>query len=188
MRSPKEISVGNGWYWLAGAIVALVFIWLYAAVVRPILTPLAWHRSHHTKMQFAEFHLDVPPLWYVPEVDYYRQPDKISVENARLPGLGSSLISLARTPASFRSVDPESMWPMENEEWTDEERSWTKMFGPSLTARITYNLAGYLMPCSYKTNRSGTLVTLSCYNKSTGSRLEFIGTKRDYSKLHEIVH
>jgi hypothetical protein len=66
MRSPKEISVGNGWYWLAGVLVALVGLWFYAAVVDPILPALAWHRAHSRKMQFAEFRLDVPLLWSVP--------------------------------------------------------------------------------------------------------------------------
>lgn len=85
MRSPKEISVGNGWYWLAGAIVALVGLWFYVAVVRPVVPALEWHRTLSRKMQFADFSLDVPLLWRIPKADF-QQPNDISIDKVILPG------------------------------------------------------------------------------------------------------
>src|ERR1700733_11486502 len=118
MRSPKAISVGNGWYWLAGAIVALVGLWFCVAVARPVLPTLMWHRTHSRKMHFAEFRLDVPLLWSVPKADF-QLPDDISIEKAILPGRGYSSITLSRPPSWTRAdgIEPGAIWPMRNEEW-----------------------------------------------------------------------
>src|ERR1700730_13891626 len=95
MRSLKEISVGNGWYWLAGVIVALAGFWLYMTVVDPVLPALAWHRTHSREMQFDEFSLDVPLLWYVPKADF-QQPNDIEIEKAAYYRYPISSIQLVR--------------------------------------------------------------------------------------------
>jgi hypothetical protein len=186
MRSPNEISVGNGWYWLAGVILALVGWWSYLAIIRPVLPVLAWHRTHSRTLQFAEFHLDVPLFWYVTQADF-QQPDDISIDKAILPGRGYSSITLLRPPSSARTdgTEPGAIWPMRDEEWRGDEQTWAKIFGASSTTRMTYRLADGSMDCLYK--KAESFVTMSCFNKKTGSSLEFIGTKRDYSKLHDIV-
>jgi hypothetical protein len=175
MRSPKEISVGNGWYWLAGAIVALVGLWFYVAVARPVLPTLMWHRTHSRKMHFAEFRLDVPLLWSIPKADF-QLPDDISIEKAILPGHRlHSFIFLTRTSHWDRElIDVRSKELMESfPAWSEPKP-------------LTYALASGPMDCSYR-QALNSLVQMSCFSERTGSRLLFLGSKQDYLKLHDIV-
>lgn len=175
MRSLKEISVGNGWYWLAGVILALVGLWFYVAVVDPILPAIAWHRTHSRKMQFAEFRLDVPLLWSVPKADF-QQPDEISIEKAILPGDRlSSSIDLAKTSHWDRGLID-----VRTKELMESFPAWSE------PKRLTYVLASGPMDCSYQ-QALNSLVQMSCFSETTGSTLFFLGSKQDYLLLHDIV-
>ncbi len=175
MRSFKEISVGNGWYWLVGVVIACVGLWLYVAVIDPLLPVLAGHRTHSKKMQFAEFSLDVPLLWHVPKADY-QQPNDISIDKAFFPGhfVGSIVLSKSRFGSCIGCFDR-------------ARAMWTRMYGASDTTPITYRLASGSMGCLYH-ETGPNFVTLWCLSEKTGSTLRFLGSKQDYLKLHEIVH
>ena len=179
MRSLKEISVGNGWYWLAGAVIAYggrwLGLWLYMGVIDPLLPVLAWHRTHSRKMQFAEFSLDVPLLWYVPKADF-QQPNDISIDKASFPGhfVGSIDLSKSRLGNCIGCFDR-------------ARGMWARMYGPSATDFTTYPLASGSMGCLYH-EISPDFVTMACVSEKTGSKLRFLGSKQDYLKLHDIVH
>jgi hypothetical protein len=174
MRSLKEVSVGNGWYWLAGAVFAYVGIWFYLAIVDPILPALAWHRTHSRKMQFAEFSLNVPLLWYVPKADF-QQPNDISVDKAIFPRhfVGSIVLSKSRSGSCVGCFDRAS-------------KMWARMYRVSATIRTTYPLASGSMDCLYH-EESPSFVSMWCINEKTGSSLHFVGSKRDYLLLNEMV-
>jgi hypothetical protein len=178
VRALKEISVGNGWYWLAGVAIALVGTWAYFAIVSPILPALAWHVTHSRKMQFAAFSLDVPLLWSVPKADY-QQPNDISIDEATYVIFprhfsGSIVLSKSRSGSCIGCFDR-------------EREMWARMYGASDTTPITYRLASGEMACLYH-EISPSFVTMTCVNEKTGSGLEFLGSKQDYLKLHDIVH
>lgn len=174
MQSPKAISVGNGWYWLAGAIAALVGLWFYAAIILPILPAIAWHRTHSSKMQFAEFSLDVPLLWYVPKADF-QQPNDISIDRAIFPRhfVGSILLSRSKSGSCIGCFDR-------------ARDIWSRIYGASDPTPTTYRLASGSMACLYH-EISPYFVTMMCINEKTGSALQFLGSKHDYLKLHDIV-
>jgi hypothetical protein len=175
MRSPKAISVGNGWYWLAGVLAALVGLWFYVAIILPVMPAIAWHRTHSSKMQFAEFSLDVPLLWSVPKADF-QQPNDISVDKAILPGdRFPSSIFLTRTLDWDRGrID------LRNKELMESFPAWSE------PKRLTYRFVSGPMDCSYRVALN-SLVQMSCFNETTGSTLLFLGSKQDYLKLHDIV-
>jgi len=174
MRSPKEISVGNGWYWLAGVIVALVGLWFYVAIILPVLPAIAWHRTHSSKMQFAEFSLDVPLLWYVPKADF-QEPNDISIDKAIFPRhfFGSIVLSRSRSGSCIACFDR-------------ARDVWSRIYGASDPTSTTYRLASGSMGCLYH-EISPYFVTMMCINEKTGSALQFLGSKQDYLKLHDIV-
>ncbi len=174
MRSLKEISVGNGWYWLADAVFAYVGIWFYLAIVYPILPALAWHRTHSRKMQFADFSLNVPLLWYVPKADF-QQPNDISIDKAIFPRhfVCSIVLSKSRSGSCNGCFDR-------------SREMWAKMYGAFDTTPITYRLASGSMNCLYH-EISPSFVTMTCISVETGSALRFLGSKQDYLKLHDIV-
>ena len=177
MRSLKEISVGNGWYWLAGAAIvylaAWVAVWVYGNAVGPLLPVLAWHRTHPRKMQFAEFNLDIPPLWYVPKADY-QQPNDISIDKARFPGhsIGTILLSKSKSGSCVGCFDR-------------ARTMWARMYGTSDTTPRTFSLESGQMGCLY--HEVSPSVTMWCINEKTGSWLAFDGSKKDFLRLPEIV-
>jgi hypothetical protein len=172
MRSPKAISVGNGWYWLAGVLVGL---WFYVAIILPVLPAIAWHRTHSRKMQFAEFRLDVPLLWSVPKADF-QQPNDISIDKATLPrNRFPSSIFLTRTSQWDRGLID-----VRTKELMESYPAWSE------PKRLTYALASGPMDCSYR-QALNSLVQMSCFSERTGSTLFFLGSKRDYLQLHDIV-
>jgi hypothetical protein len=174
MRSPKEISVGNGWYWLAGVIAALVGLWFYVAIILPVLPAIAWHRTHSSKMQFAEFSLDVPLLWYVPKADF-QQPNDISIDKAIFPRhfVGSIVLSRSKSGSCIGCFDR-------------ARDMWSRIYGAPDPTSTTYRLASGSMGCLYH-EISPYFVTMMCINEKTGSALQFLGSKQDYLKLHDIV-
>jgi hypothetical protein len=182
MRSPKASSVGNGWYWLAGVLAALVGLGFYLsiirpilAIIRPILPALAWHGTHSRTMQFAEFHLDVPLFWYVPSGDI-RQPNDIStvgVYKAIYPGqFFGSIVLLKSKPGSCTGCFDRS------------REAWAKMYGASAATPITFPLASDSMKCLY--HEMSPYVSMSCFREKKGAALEFYGSKQDYLKLHDM--
>jgi hypothetical protein len=176
MRSPREISVGNGWYWLAGAGIALLSTWFYVSVINPILPALEWHRTHSPKMQFADFSLDVPLLWRIPKADF-QQPNDISIDKVILPG--------DRLPSSIGLTRP-SFWSrgivdLESKNLMEPLPGWTD------TTRLPYRLTSGSMECFYRETRNHLFVMMDCINEETGSTLNLLGSKGDYSKLHDIV-
>ena len=175
MRSPKEISVGNGWYWLAGVLAVLVGLWFYAAIILPVLPAIAWHRTHSSKMQFAEFSLDVPLLWYVPKADF-QQPNDISIDKAIFPRhfVGSIVLSRSKSGNCIGCFDR-------------AREMWSRIYGASDPTSTTYRLASGSMGCLYH-EISPYFVTMMCINEKTGSALEFLGSKQAYLKLQDIVH
>ena len=176
MRSPKAISVGTGWYWLAGVLAALVGLWFYVAVVDPILPAPAWHRAHSRKMQFAEFSLDVPLLWYVPKADF-QQPDDIDIDKATYNLASRSSIRLSRGKKALCAGCTERA--------TDVMRSLGMDMRLSHT---TYALPAETMDCTYGSSQNGSRILMWCFGEKTNAVLMFDGTKSDFGKLREIVH
>lgn len=174
MRSLKQISVGNGWYWLAGTAIVLVAVWAYVALVSPILPAIAWHRTHPRRMQFAEFNLNVPLLWYVPKADF-QQPHDISIDKAIFPRhfVGSIMLSKSRSGSCIGCFDR-------------AREMWARMYRASATVPTTYRLAAGSMDCLYH-EISPYFVTMMCVSEKTGSALQFLGSKQDYLRLHDIV-
>lgn len=178
MRSLREISVGNGWYWLAGAAIAYAAVWAYVAFLSPILPVLAWHGTHSRTMHFADFHLDVPLFWYVPKAGVQQLNDisSVGIYKAVFPRqiVGSIVLSKSRAGSCTGCFER-------------DREVWVKMYGPSNATPITYPLAYDSMDCVYH-EISQSFVTMSCISDRTGSALEFFGSKQDYLKLHDIVH
>lgn len=174
MRSLKEISVGNGWYWLAGAVIAYGGLWLYMAVIDPLLPVLAWHRTHSRKMQFAEFSVDVPLLWYLPES--IQGSNSIFINKAFFAKRFAGSIALSKSK-SGSCIDC----------FDSERRGWARLYGASATISTTYRLASGSMDCLYH-QISPYVVEMHCINEKTGSTFGYLGSKQSYLKLHDIVH
>lgn len=176
MRSLRQISVGNGWYWLAGVILAYAGIWFYLAIVDPMLPALAWHRTHSRTMQFAEFHLDVPLLWYVPKADF-QQPDTIDIDKATFNLASRTSIYLSRgkgapcAGCTGRATDVMRLLQMD-----------TRL------SQTTYSLPSEMMDCTHGTSRNGSRILMWCFGEKTNATLMFDGTTSDFGKLREIVH
>jgi hypothetical protein len=157
-----------------------VGLWLYVTAIDPLLPVLAWHRAHSRKMQFAEFSLDVPLLWYVLKADF-QQPNDISIDKAIFSGhfVGSIVLSKSRLGNCIGCFDR-------------ARGMWARMYGPSATHFTTYPLASGSMGCLYHEigphEIGPDFVTMTCVSEKTGSRLRFLGSKQDYLKLHDIVH
>lgn len=125
-------------------------------------------------MQFAEFHLDVPLLWYVPKADF-QQPNDISIDKAIFRGhfVGSIVLSKSKSGSCVGCFDR-------------ARTMWERMYGASDTTPRNYSLQSGSMGCLYHETRPS--VTMWCIDEKTGSSLTFLGSKQDYLRLHEIVH
>jgi hypothetical protein len=129
-------------------------------------------------MWFADFHLDVPLFWYVPEADVQQLNDisSVGIYKAVFPRqiVGSIVLAKSRAGSCIGCFDR-------------AREAWVKMYGPSDATPKTYPLASGSMDCLYH-ETSPYSVTMTCISEKTGSALEFFGSKQDYLKLHEIVH